>query len=295
MKYLSKWIVTLLVTVTAGLAVGQANEIRIAHIYGKTGPVRGLCEADAGRPDDGPRVRHRRQDGGARPQDRGHREGRPAQARRRQVACWPRRTATTRSTSRSARPARAWRSRCCRSPRSTRRSCSSSRRWPIRSPATSGTGTSSAPAATRRRTRSRTRSPLGKAEHLHRDPGAGLRLRPRRRQGVQGRAGRHRRGDRARGIRAAADHRLHRARRSACSTRSRTSGPQGDLDHLGRRGNPFKIADLNPGRYGIEIAPGGNILPAMAAYKELPGMEGATYYYYGIPKNPVNEWLVEEH
>ena len=39
MKYLSKWIVTLLVTVTAGLAVGQANEIRIAHIYGKTGPL----------------------------------------------------------------------------------------------------------------------------------------------------------------------------------------------------------------------------------------------------------------
>ena len=24
-------------------------------------------------------------------------------------------------------------------------------------------------------------------------------------------------------------------------------------------------------------------------------MEGATYYYYGIPKNPVNNWLVAEH
>ncbi len=60
-------------------------------------------------------------------------------------------------------------------------------------------------------------------------------------------------------------------------------------------GNPFKIADLNPGRYGIEIASGGNILPALAAYKALPGMEGATYYYYDIPKNPVNKWLVEEH
>jgi branched-chain amino acid transport system substrate-binding protein len=24
-------------------------------------------------------------------------------------------------------------------------------------------------------------------------------------------------------------------------------------------------------------------------------MEGATYYYYGIPKNPVNDWLVAEH
>jgi branched-chain amino acid transport system substrate-binding protein len=60
-------------------------------------------------------------------------------------------------------------------------------------------------------------------------------------------------------------------------------------------GNPFKIADLDPKRYGIEIATGGNILPAMAAFKNFPGMEGAAYYYYGIPKNPVNDWLVAEH
>jgi branched-chain amino acid transport system substrate-binding protein len=60
-------------------------------------------------------------------------------------------------------------------------------------------------------------------------------------------------------------------------------------------GNPFKIVDLNPQRFGIELASGGNILPAMAAYKNLPGMEGATYYYYGIPKNAVNTWLVTEH
>ena len=24
-------------------------------------------------------------------------------------------------------------------------------------------------------------------------------------------------------------------------------------------------------------------------------MEGATYYYFGLPKNPVNEWLVANH
>jgi branched-chain amino acid transport system substrate-binding protein len=60
-------------------------------------------------------------------------------------------------------------------------------------------------------------------------------------------------------------------------------------------GNPFKIADLELKRYNIEIATGGNILPAMAAYKNFPGMEGATYYYFGIPKNPVNEWLVANH
>ncbi len=60
-------------------------------------------------------------------------------------------------------------------------------------------------------------------------------------------------------------------------------------------GNPYKIAELNPGRFGIEIAGDGNTHEAMAPYKNLPGLEGATYYYYGIPKNPVNDWLVSEH
>jgi branched-chain amino acid transport system substrate-binding protein len=56
-----------------------------------------------------------------------------------------------------------------------------------------------------------------------------------------------------------------------------------------------KIADLKPERYGIEIAPGGNILPAMQIYKNYPGMEGSIYYYYAFPKNPMNDWLVAEH
>ncbi|HMO49024.1 MAG TPA: substrate-binding domain-containing protein [Rubrivivax sp.] len=60
-------------------------------------------------------------------------------------------------------------------------------------------------------------------------------------------------------------------------------------------GNPFKIADMDLKRYGIEIATGGNILPAMVAYKQFPGMEGGAYYYFGIPKNKVNEWLVARH
>jgi branched-chain amino acid transport system substrate-binding protein len=60
--------------------------------------------------------------------------------------------------------------------------------------------------------------------------------------------------------------------------------------------NPLsKIADLQPERFGIELAPGGNILPAMKAYRNYPGMEGAVYYYYGFPKNPMNDWLVAEH
>ena len=60
---------------------------------------------------------------------------------------------------------------------------------------------------------------------------------------------------------------------------------------------PFaKIAELDlEKRYGIKLATGGNILPAMVAYKNFPGMEGALYYYFGIPKNPVNDAMVSEH
>jgi len=60
--------------------------------------------------------------------------------------------------------------------------------------------------------------------------------------------------------------------------------------------NPLaKLKELNPERLGIEISTGGNILPALTFYKDFPGMEGATYYYYQDPKNPVNDWLVAEH
>ena len=55
------------------------------------------------------------------------------------------------------------------------------------------------------------------------------------------------------------------------------------------------LASADPGRYGIELSTGGNILPALVAYKQVPGMEGAIYYYYDLPKNPVNDWLVAEH
>ena len=60
---------------------------------------------------------------------------------------------------------------------------------------------------------------------------------------------------------------------------------------------PFgKIADLDlDKRFGIKLATGGNILPAMVAYKQFPGMEGALYYYFGIPKNPANDALVAQH
>ncbi len=61
-------------------------------------------------------------------------------------------------------------------------------------------------------------------------------------------------------------------------------------------GNPLgKLKAMAPERYDIALATGGNILPAMAAYKDLPGMRGATYYYYEIPQNDMNAWLVKEH
>lgn len=61
-------------------------------------------------------------------------------------------------------------------------------------------------------------------------------------------------------------------------------------------GDPFgKVLSLQPERYGVSISTGGNILPALKVYKSLPGMEGAMYYYYEAPKNPVNDWLVKEH
>jgi len=61
-------------------------------------------------------------------------------------------------------------------------------------------------------------------------------------------------------------------------------------------GNPLAaLKSLAPETHNVEVASGGNILPAMAAYKAFPGMEGATYYYYDIPKNPANTWLVTEH
>jgi branched-chain amino acid transport system substrate-binding protein len=60
-------------------------------------------------------------------------------------------------------------------------------------------------------------------------------------------------------------------------------------------GNPLKVADLDLKRYGIEIATGGNTLAALAGYKQLPGLEGSIYYYYGLAKNPANNWLNAEH
>ena len=60
--------------------------------------------------------------------------------------------------------------------------------------------------------------------------------------------------------------------------------------------NPMnKLADMKPERYGITLAPGGNILPIMKTWKNYAGTQGTIYYYYGFPKNKMNDWLVAEH
>jgi len=56
-----------------------------------------------------------------------------------------------------------------------------------------------------------------------------------------------------------------------------------------------KLADMKPERYGIALAPGGNILPVLKTWKAFAGTEGTIYYYYDFPKNKMNDWLVAEH
>lgn len=60
--------------------------------------------------------------------------------------------------------------------------------------------------------------------------------------------------------------------------------------------NPIrKISELNPGRYGIEfLSIGGANLENAKPWKGLD-VSGGTFYYYGFPKNLMNDWLVAEH
>lgn len=60
--------------------------------------------------------------------------------------------------------------------------------------------------------------------------------------------------------------------------------------------NPIrKISELNPGRYGIEfLSIGGANLENTKPWKGLD-VSGGTFYYYGFPKNAMNDWLVTEH
>jgi branched-chain amino acid transport system substrate-binding protein len=56
-----------------------------------------------------------------------------------------------------------------------------------------------------------------------------------------------------------------------------------------------KIMALQPERFGIGVAPGGNLLQVMQPWRNYAGTTGCIYYYYGFPKNKLNDWLVAEH
>lgn len=55
-----------------------------------------------------------------------------------------------------------------------------------------------------------------------------------------------------------------------------------------------KIKNWGPERYGLEVSAVINTLSSLQSFKIAPGMEGGAFYYYEIPKNPINDWLVAE-
>ena len=64
------------------------------------------------------------------------------------------------------------------------------------------------------------------------------------------------------------------------------------------KGGPFPQLVANRlDKYGITLTSGSNVLDVLKAMKAqgLEGMVGGAYYYYEIPKNPINDWLVREH
>jgi branched-chain amino acid transport system substrate-binding protein len=64
------------------------------------------------------------------------------------------------------------------------------------------------------------------------------------------------------------------------------------------KGGPFQqLTASRLDRHGIALTTGGNLLDVMKQMKawNLEGTVGGAYYYYELPKNRVNEWLVKEH
>lgn len=61
-------------------------------------------------------------------------------------------------------------------------------------------------------------------------------------------------------------------------------------------GDPLaQLAAINPNPAAIRLAANGGFLSTLAGYKAYEGLEGANYYYFEHPRNSVNDWLVEQH
>jgi branched-chain amino acid transport system substrate-binding protein len=64
------------------------------------------------------------------------------------------------------------------------------------------------------------------------------------------------------------------------------------------KGGPFPQLVANRlDKFGITLTSGSNVLDVLKQMKAmgLEGMVGGAYYYYEMPKNAVNDWLVKEH
>ena len=60
--------------------------------------------------------------------------------------------------------------------------------------------------------------------------------------------------------------------------------------------SPWKqLKDMNVEAQGIKISTGAPDIPALKTMDALIGMQGFSVYYHSLPKNKVNDWLVEEH
>ncbi|WP_420916140.1 substrate-binding domain-containing protein [Paenibacillus thiaminolyticus] len=59
---------------------------------------------------------------------------------------------------------------------------------------------------------------------------------------------------------------------------------------------PWKqLQDMKVREQGIKISTGAPDIAALKTMHELEGMEGFSVYYYTLPDNEVNQWLMEEH
>jgi branched-chain amino acid transport system substrate-binding protein len=60
-------------------------------------------------------------------------------------------------------------------------------------------------------------------------------------------------------------------------------------------GHPVGMLEADFRAHGIEMSTGGNTLAAMVQFNRVPGMQGGTYYYYAFSRHPANLWLVTQH
>jgi len=61
-------------------------------------------------------------------------------------------------------------------------------------------------------------------------------------------------------------------------------------------GDPLaQLYAMDPGQQDIRLAANGGVLSTLAGYKAYDGLEGADYYYFEHPSNSVNDWLVEQY